>query len=137
MGGHVYDRATWLQSNGGTYHYLGNIPSYYKIEDTWQKEGDNAKLPQFALGNVNTASSRWLLSTDHLRVKNMSLGFTLPSKWSQKAGINKLRAYVSGNNLLTWKAKGMYIDPEVPANGLSTFETPALKTVTFGFEVGF
>ncbi|MEG0464597.1 TonB-dependent receptor, partial [Bacteroides sp.] len=137
LGGHVYDRASWLQSNGGTYHYLGNIPSYYKIEDTWQKEGDNAKLPQFAYGNRNIASSRWLLSTDHLRLKNMSLGFTLPAKWSEKAGINKLRAYVSGNNLLTWKAKGMYIDPEVPANGLSTFETPALRTVTFGFEIGF
>jgi hypothetical protein len=43
------------------------------MEDTWQKTGDNAKLPQFAYGNANKASSRWLMSTDHLRVKNMTL----------------------------------------------------------------
>ena len=38
LGGHAYDYATWLQSNGGTYHYLGNVPAYYKMEDTWQKQ---------------------------------------------------------------------------------------------------
>lgn len=137
LGGHAYDYATWLQSNGGTYHYLGNVPAYYKMEDTWQKTGDNAKLPQFAYGNANKASSRWLMSTDHLRVKNMTLGFTLPQSWSSKAGISKLRAYVSGNNLLTWKKKSLYVDPEVPVDGLCTFETPALRTVTFGLEIGF
>lgn len=36
LGGHAYDYATWLQSNGGTYNYLGNVPAYYKIEDTWK-----------------------------------------------------------------------------------------------------
>lgn len=137
LGGHAYDYATWLQSNGGTYNYVGNVPAYYKMEDTWQKTGDNAKLPQFAYGNTNKASSRWLMSTDHLRVKNMTLGFTLPQNWSSKAGISKLRAYVSGNNLLTWKKKSLYVDPEVPVDGLCTFETPALRTVTFGIEIGF
>ena len=80
LGGHAYDYATWLQSNGGTYHYLGNVPAYYKMEDTWQKTGDNAKLPQFAYGNANKASSRWLMSTDHLRVKNMTFGIHFTSK---------------------------------------------------------
>lgn len=67
----------------------------------------------------------------------MTLGFTLPQSWSSKAGISKLRAYVSGNNLLTWKKKSLYVDPEVPVDGLCTFETPALRTVTFGLEIGF
>ena len=137
LGGHAYDYATWLQSNGGTYNYLGNVPAYYKIEDTWKKPGDNAKLPQFAYGNTNIASSRWLMSTDHLRIKNITLGFTMPSKVSQKWGINKLRAFVSANNLLTWKSDGLYVDPETPVDGLCTFETPALRTITFGLEVGF
>lgn len=137
LGGHAYDYATWLQSNGGTYNYLGNVPAYYKIEDTWKKPGDHAKLPQFAYGNTNIASSRWLMSTDHLRIKNITLGFTMPSKVSQKWGINKLRAFVSANNLLTWKSDGLYVDPETPVDGLCTFETPALRTITFGLEVGF
>lgn len=137
LGGHAYDYATWLQSNGGTYNYVGNVPSYYKMEETWQKPGDNAKLPQFAYGNKNINSSRWMMSTNHLRLKNMTVGFTLPQNWVRKAGIEKLRAYISGNNLLTWKSKDLYVDPEVPVDGLCTFETPALRTVTFGIELGF
>ena len=62
LGGHAYDAATWLQSNGGTYNYVGNVPAYYKIEDTWKQPGDNAKLPLFAYGNKNTVSSRWMIT---------------------------------------------------------------------------
>lgn len=137
LGGHAYDAATWLQSNGGTYNYLGNVPAYYKIDDTWKTPGDNAKLPKFAYGSRNTLSSRWMMPTDHLRIKNMTVGFTLPSNLSKKAGIGKLRAYVSANNLLTWKSKDLYVDPETPVDGLCYFETPALRTVTFGIELGF
>lgn len=138
LGGHAYDAAQWLQSNGGTYNYIGNVPAYYKMEDTWQKPGDHATLPQFAYNNpARVISSRWMMSTDHLRVKNLTVGFSMPQGWVKKAGIEKLRAYISGNNLLTWKSKGLYVDPEVPVNGICTFETPALRTVTFGIELGF
>ena len=138
LGGKVYDRTSWIQSNGGTYHYLGNVPAYNKIEDMWQKEGDIAKLPQFALNNAATTSSRWMKSTDHLRLKNITLGFTVPKSLTDKAGLSKVRAYVSGNNLLTFKKKELDFDPEtVRANGIATFETPALQTVTFGLQVNF
>ena len=137
LGGHVYDYATWLQSNGGTYHYLGNVPAYYEIDKTWQQPGDNAELPQFAYGNTNVPSSRWMMSTNHLRVKNLTLGFSVPSNVLAPLGISRLRAYLSGNNLLTWKSKDLYVDPETRPDGLVTFETPTLRTVTFGLEIGF
>lgn len=137
IGGHALDNASWLQSNGGTYNYRGNIPSYYKIEEMWQQPGDNAKLPQFVYGNANVRSSRWLMPTDHLRLKNLTVGFTAPSKWAEKLGLARLRAYASGNNLFTIKSKDLYVDPETPTNGVVTFETPALRTMTFGIEVGF
>ena len=137
LGGHAFDRASWIQSNGGTYHYYGNVPDYWKIEDMWQKPGDQAKLPQFAYGNAAVSSSRWMLSTDHLRLKNVTLGYTVPNNIARRAGLTKVRAYASANNLLTFKSKDLYVDPEVPANGIVTFETPALRTVTFGIEVGF
>jgi TonB-linked SusC/RagA family outer membrane protein len=137
LGGSVYDRAGWVQSNGGTYHYFGNIPAHNQIADMWQKEGDIAKLPQFVEGNTNTLSSRWLLSTNHLRLKNMTIGYSLPNNLASKLGLSKVRAYMSGNNLLTFKSKDLYVDPEAPSNGLTTFETPSLKTLTFGIEIGF
>ncbi len=137
LGGKAYDATSWIHSNGGTYHYYGNVPAYNKMEDMWQKEGDVAKLPQFAYGNQATHSSRWLLSTDHLRLKNLTLGFSLPKDISERAGLSKVRAYVSGNNLLTFKKKELDFDPEVPADGIVYFETPALKTVTFGIQLSF
>ena len=137
FGGHVYDNARWIQSNGGTYHYLGNIPSYYKIEDTWKKPGDQAKLPMFAYGNTPERSSRWMMSTNHVRLKNLTLGFTLPSRLSKKAGFDRIRAYMSGSNLLTFKSKDLYVDPENLASGLVLFRAPAMRTVTFGVELGF
>ena len=104
-----------------------------------RKPGDNAKLPQFAYGNANKASSRWLMSTDHLRVKEYDLGihFTFQS-WSSKAGISKLRAYRLRKQPVDLEDKmSLYVDPEAPVDGLCTFETPALRTVTFGLEIGF
>ncbi len=137
LGGHVYDNAGWIQSNGGTFHFNGNIPSHYRIEDTWKKPGDNAKLPMFTYGGVNQRSSRWMMSTDHLRLKNMTLGFTLPQNMIRKVSLEKARFYMAGNNLLTFKSKDLYVDPENYASGLVVFRTPAMRTITFGIELGF
>ncbi len=137
IGGHAYDNARWVQSNGGDFNYTGSVPAYYKIEDTWKKPGDNAKLPQFVYGNKGVFSSRWLMPTDYLRIKNLTVGFTMPSNISNKIGLGKVRAYIATNNLLTWKSKDLYVDPETPVDGICTFETPALRTVTFGIEIGF
>jgi len=54
-----------------------------------------------------------------------------------KTGLSKARVYFSANNLLTWKSKDLLVDPEMPIDGLCTFEMPALRTYTFGLEIGF
>lgn len=137
LGGKVYSNASWIQSDGGSYHYNGHIPAYYNIDDTWKQPGDNAKLPQFAYGNVFNHSSRWLWSTDHLRLKNLTLGFTVPRQWTQKAGLTRVRAYASGQNIFTIKAKELQVDPETRVDGLAVMETPQTRTITFGIEIGF
>ena len=137
LGGKTFDNARWLQTNGGDMHYQGNIPSYYDINKMWQKPGDIAELPQFVKGNVGVSSDRWMFSTNHLRIKNITLGYSAPKAWTQKLKLEKIRAFASGSNLLTWKSKDLYYDPEVPVNGVVTYETPSLRTVTFGVEIGF
>lgn len=137
LGGEVYDRATWMQTNGGDNIFKANVPSYYKIENMWKQPGDNAELPQFVYGNVNTTSTRWLQSTDHLRLKNITLGYSLPKKVLNNIGISKLRAFASASNLFTFKSSGLYLDPETPIDGQVTFQTPPLKTVSFGVELEF
>lgn len=138
LGGDSFDYATWLHDNGGYYTLAGNIPSYYKLSDMWQKEGDNAKLPKFQAGyGTRILSSRWLMPNDYLRVKNLTLGFSVPQNYIQKLGMSKARVYFSANNLLTWKSSKLYVDPETPIDGLATFETPAMRTYTFGVELSF
>ena len=126
-----------MQTNGGDNIFKANVPSYYKIENMWKQPGDNAELPQFVYGNVNTTSTRWLQSTDHLRLKNITLGYSLPKKVLNNIGISKLRAFASASNLFTFKSSGLYLDPETPIDGQVTFQTPPLKTVSFGVELEF
>lgn len=138
LGGEAYDYATWLHDNGGTYTYQGATPAYYKLEDMWKKPGDQAKLPKYEVGSgTSVLSSRWLMPTDYLRLKNLTIGFSVPQNFLNKAGISKARIYFSANNLLTWKSEDLYVDPETPVDGLCTFEMPALRTYTFGIEIGF
>ena len=137
FGGHLYDDVDWLHSNGGGDLMYGAIPSYYKKEDTWKKSGDNAKLPLYSIGNTDTHSSRWMMPSDYVRLKNLTLGFTLPTRLAKKAGFDRMRAYMSGNNLLTFKSKDLYVDPEGPASGFVYFSAPAMRTMTFGVELGF
>jgi TonB-linked SusC/RagA family outer membrane protein len=147
FGGHIYDGASgWIGSGGGSMNYNGNVPSYWNISDTWQKAGDNAKLPQFVFGRSTQPSSRWVMSTNHVRLKNITLGYTLPVKPLKAAGISRARVYVSAVNLLTFKPSGMYLDPEPPVDpgssavryyGVATYQTPPLRTVTFGIDLAF
>ncbi len=139
LGGDAFDYATWLHSDGGTYLYSGAVPAGYKLSDMWTGPGDTgAKLPKFQYGNASTSySSRWLMPTDYLRLKNITIGFTVPKSITSKVGIDKLRFYFSGSNLLTWKSDKLVVDPEMAPNGCMTFETPAYRTFTFGLDLSF
>ena len=138
VGADAFDWATWQHTNGGTYLYYGSVPAYYDINAMWTGPGDTeCTQPKFEYGSTGVYSSRWLMPADYLRVKNLTVGFTAPRKFTSKIGISKARAYFSASNLLTFKSKDLFVDPEMPVHGACTFETPALRTFTFGIELGF
>ena len=138
LGGDAFDYTRWQESNGGSDLYLGTVPAYYKLSDMWTGPGDTrAKLPKFQYGSVYQYSSRWLMPLDYLRLKNLSLGFSAPQQYLRPLGLNKARIYFSASNLLTFKSEKLRVDPEVPVNGIAIFETPNLRTFTFGVELGF
>ena len=95
-------------------------------------------------------NDRYLLNLAYLRLKNVTLGYTFPAKWMNKANIEKLRLYVSLENFLTFdKLNGLPIDPEVmpgytgvygdSASGTSRagLGTPAFKTASLGLQITF
>ena len=143
LGGHSFDQAGTYIENGTSAIYGDgdgsrgyNLPVY--AVDRWQKPGDHTDVPRFVYGESTgvSNSSRYIHSTDHLRLKNLTLGYKLPAKWVNKALINTARIYFSGSNLLTW-ARWKQYDPETPVNGVVFCETPAMRTFSFGVQLTF
>ena len=136
LGGYSFDKTGTLIETDGSQEKSYNLPVY--ALDRWQKPGDITDVPRFVLeqsaGPQN--SSRYIHSTDHIRLKNLTIGFTLPGQWTRKALIENARVYFSGSNLLTW-AKWKQYDPEVPVNGEVFCEAPAMRTFNFGGEITF
>ena len=137
FGGYSYDNWAQKTEHGGN-DLEANIASYYK--DSWKKPGDVTKYelfyekPSVAMNKVTT--TRRLHSTDFIRLKTLTFGFTVPKDWTRKIGIENVRLYASANNLWTWAAYDYY-DPEAVSGGTAIWGTPPLKTVTFGINVNF
>lgn len=138
LGGYSFDKTGTYIENGTTNIYSSkyNLPIY--AMDRWQESGDQTDVPRFVYGEAGgpTNSSRYIHSTDHLRLKNLTIGYTLPVQWTSRALIEKARIYFSGSNLLTW-AKWDQYDPETPVNGEVFCEAPAMRTFNFGVQLTF
>lgn len=137
LGGNSYDNGAQKTELGGKTGY-DNIPKYY--ERRWQKPGDDTDIEMFMVGNKydmsSVANTRRVHSTDHIRLKNLTFGVSIPQHISRRLKVSNIRAFCSGMNLLTFAAYKNY-DPEVPVNGVVYFESPKLQTVTFGLDVKF
>ena len=113
----------------------------------WQKPGDITDVPQARLyrNNGGQASSRALSDGDYLRLKTVTLGYTLPASAVQKIKFNQARVYVTGQNLLTFTDyKGW--DPEVNTDytsgtpyflGNDFYSAPQAKSIIVGVKLGF
>jgi TonB-linked SusC/RagA family outer membrane protein len=87
----------------------------YTTANRWTPQNNvNATLPRLTLGannNNQQSSSFWLRNADYLRLKNLELGYSLPSKMLSKAKINRLRLFVNAYNLFT-VSQLADVDPE-------------------------
>lgn len=135
VGGKFMDDLWTLAESDGyvAYHTIG-----VKQYDRWKKPGDVTDVPKRinAYGYGRHGSSRHLFSTDHIRLKNISLSYSVPTAVLDKIGLHSLRVFASGSNLLTWAAYDD-LDPEQPVDGFPTWAFPMMKSCTFGVEIGF
>lgn len=132
LGGHSYDNGMYAIQDDG-YYYQYNKST--ELRRRWQEPGDITDVPRFVYGQEYGGywnSSRGIHSTDHLRLKNLTLGVSAPKEWLRNIGISNLRIFFSGTNLLTWAAYDQY-DPEL--TGVVSFFTPPLKTFSFGLDI--
>jgi len=93
-------------------------------------------------------NDRYLLNMAYLRLKNITLGYTMPAKLTRKVGVSRFRVYFTAENFFTWdKLRGLPIDPECISGysmwgssysqGWTGVSTPVFKTITFGTQINF
>lgn len=111
----------------------------------WQQPGDITNIPQARLyaGNGTAHSTRFLADADFIRLRNISLGYSIPNTVIDKMGLSKLRVYLTAINLLTI-TNYPFEDPEARSdvNGQNTpgetfYSSPPAKTVTVGVNINF
>jgi TonB-linked SusC/RagA family outer membrane protein len=117
--------------------------------NAWKNKGDVTMVPQARLnwfGDFPTPSisSRYVYDADYIRLKSLTLSYSLPAKAITRIGINSARVYVSGVNLLTFTDYPGW-DPEVNTDyragnvnqGSDFYAAPQIKSWVFGINLGF
>lgn len=111
--------------------------------DRWQQPGDITDVPQarLAAGNGTATSTRYLQDSDFIRLRNLTLGYTLPDSVTDDIGLEKFRVYFTGINLLTFTDYEGY-DPESTSDagfgpGVTFYSAPAVKTMSLGVNINF
>lgn len=104
----------------------------------WTEDNkENATYPSLSPATSeqnHRLSTFWLKDGAYLRLKNVQVGYTLPTKWTKKAQINAIRFYVGGTNLLTFSSFKTY-DPESSDGDGSRY--PLMKQVNAGVSLKF
>ena len=116
-----------------------------ELLDAWQKAGDVTDVPKMSYSgndNFHSTSSRHLYDGTFARLKDITLGYEVPSKYLEGTGFDGVTFTVRGTNLYTWvKDSGLKLDPEVGNKnntmGYTTLTTPPVKSVVFGVNLKF
>ena len=145
LGGKTYD---------GAYHQLMHNgrsqgqAMHKDLLDAWSAENTGSDIPRMSYGDTEATSQtsidRFLTSSNYLSMNNLTVGYTFPKKWLQKAQIRSLRVYFAGENLfLVTARKGL--DPRYTSGvgsytsgaGLATGQYATMRSVTAGLQVKF
>lgn len=126
-----------------------NIPSArnafqdFLWNDTWTLDNRGASLPRLLTGsggNNQAESSFWLDDFSYLRLKNIQLGYNVPSKYLGRIGVSKLRIYGTAENLLTYtKFRGVDPEKSTSVSGADNNDDPfpLLKSYSVGLNLSF
>ena len=110
----------------------------WMVEERWTEEkGQSAQFPRFTQTNRmhnSQMSDFWVRDASYLRLKNLEIGYTLNTDVLKKVGIQKLRVFANGYNLLTFDHLG-FIDPESKISNKNKY--PNTRIYNFGVNVNF
>lgn len=109
------------------------------VLDRWTGPGTSNSMPRAVFGDPNgntRVSDRYIEDGSYLRLKEVTLGYTLPADVARRFSMPSARVYLSGQNLLTLTGYSGF-DPEVGLNGIDNNVYPVTRTMSVGVNVGF
>ncbi len=144
----VAKKDLWAGGNQVLPGYTSGEPFYKGAEDYWTPENTDAFYPRpMVYGQATTGNfqinDRYILNMAYLRMKNLTIGYSLPQEWLKKYKVQGLRVYFTGENLFTIDGVKPAIDPEISirsANNKSDSRNfgrsyPFQKTISFGVQL--
>lgn len=105
----------------------------------WKQPGDMNVLPKPVYNNSSNSmqtSTRYLEDGSYLRIKDITLAYNLPSKWTKKALMSGVRIYASALNLYTFHNMN-YWDPEHGTTGATVISYPMTRSMIVGVDITF
>ncbi len=147
-GNDIFNAGRQWQADGISWKDNQTLDFY---ENHWREPGDDARYPQprWLDGNGYGVSSMLIFDGSYIRLKDATLGYTLPSDLVSRANIASIRIFAKGLNLLTWTEYPGW-DPEAnfvgtgPSaqtqnilQGRDFYTAPQPRSITFGLTMGF
>lgn len=117
-------------------------------DEAWEKPGDQTDIPKPIWGdNISNGSTMVQAQNvekgDYLKVRNLSIGYSVKNEWLNRNGVSNLRVYAQMFNILTLTGY-TGADPEISSNGDANLtpgvdrnSVPQARTISFGLNLGF
>lgn len=120
------------------YGSYDNAPLYL-VENSWRPDNTEAEYPRLSVNGVShthnyRVSDFWKRNGAYIRLKNVTLGYTIPQKLTRKAYLHNVRFYFNASNIFTL-TEFKYLDPESP--NVVTGYYPQQRTFSFGIDLTF
>ena len=136
IGGKLYD-SDYAQSM----YYRRGYSMHPDMLDSWTPENPNAEFPRLTTyynyaNYMSSYTSKFIFNNSFARLRNVTLGYTLPKNFTKKFQVNSLRLFVQGDNLVTiGSAARRGTDPEQSISGTTANRFPVTKSVSFGLQL--
>lgn len=138
LGGKYYDQ-TYASLVGGGIQKRGTAMHADLLNSFHKDLNPEGTLPAFSWGasgeNLGSVSSRFLISNSFLRLRNVNIGYSLSSKFLNKASIRSARVYLAADNVLNFAAR-QGVDVTSAFFGVSDFTYFPMRTVVLGVNLG-
>ena len=140
----------------GQYNRPYNQMPTWHVDNYWTPETPDAFLPRYTgyyapfYSGTSNANTRYLMNVAYLRLKNLQIGYNLPTAWTNKVHLNKVGVYLSCENLFTWSPLYKYTkdinvsnigqsdkDLTGSSNSGDGYNYPMMKSISLGLNVTF